>query len=173
MMLQMATMNNIQSIPSTPRSLLSMIVLSTHLYKAYTYKEAAVTKAKSNYSFDSFLYNWPLSRCTRSAQYCGFVSTRPKNTGTYWRLNAVFNKTKHPTSNAVRRHECSKSLEQSFADQYRRVAAFLDEQTKGGWNIVVFTAGVADFYQIYAVDHQKLHFQAVHHGEFFIYQECP
>ena len=66
---------------------------------------------------------------------------------------------------------------ESFADQYRRVAAFLDEiKQKEAENIVVFAhGGVLICAQIYAkLIHQEEAFQAVPaYGGVFLYQECP
>ena len=66
---------------------------------------------------------------------------------------------------------------ESFADQYKRVAAFLDEvRQKEGENTVVFAhGGVLICAQIYAkLIHPEEAFQAVPaYGGVFLYQECP
>ena len=145
--------------------------------------EAAVTKAKIESIHFDMAYTSPLSRCTRLAQYCGFGDTirDPRilelNFGD-WEMQ-YFNKIKDPNLQCWYDDYMNVKATngESFADQYRRVAAFLDEiKQKEAENIVVIAhGGVLICAQIYAkLIHQEEAFQAVPaYGGVFLYQECP
>lgn len=143
----------------------------------------AVTKAKIESIHFDMAYTSPLSRCTRLAQYCGFGDAirDPRilelNFGD-WEMQ-YFNKIKDPNLQCWYDDYMNVKATngESFADQYRRVAAFLDEiKQKEAENIVVFAhSGVLICAQIYAkLIHQEEAFQAVPaYGGVFLYQECP
>ena len=144
--------------------------------------EAAVTKAIESIHFD-MAYTSPLSRCTRLAQYCGFGDAirDPRilelNFGD-WEMQ-YFHKIKDPNLQCWYDDYLNVKATngESFADQYKRVAAFLDEvRQKEGENTVVFAhGGVLICAQIYAkLIHPEEAFQAVPaYGGVFLYQECP
>ena len=145
--------------------------------------EAAVTKAKIESIHFDMAYTSPLSRCTRLAQYCGFGdATRDPRILEIkfgdWEMQ-YFNKIKDPNLQCWYDDYMNVKATngESFADQYRRVAAFLDEiKQKEAENIVVFAhGGVLICAQIYAkLIHQEEAFQAVPaYGGVFLYQECP
>ena len=120
--------------------------------------EAAVTKANiASIHFDK-AYTSPLSRCTRLATYCGFGDAirdsriLELNFGT-WEMQ-LFDEIKD--DNLQRWYNDYMNVKatngESFADQYVRVASFLDEiRQKEAENIVVFAhGGVLICAQIYA-----------------------
>ena len=145
--------------------------------------EAAVTKAKIESIHFDMAYTSPLSRCTRLAQYCGFGDAirDPRilelNFGD-WEMQ-YFHKIKDPNLQCWYDDYLNVKATngESFADQYKRVAAFLDEvRQKEGENTVVFAhGGVLICAQIYAkLIHPEEAFQAVPaYGGVFLYQECP
>ena len=145
--------------------------------------EAAVTKAKIESIHFDMAYTSPLSRCTRLAQYCGFgdATRDPRilelNFGD-WEMQ-YFDKIKDPNLQCWYDDylNVKATNKESFADQYRRVAAFLDEiKQKEAENIVVFAhGGVLICAQIYAkLIQPEEAFQAVPaYGGVFLYQECP
>lgn len=145
--------------------------------------EAAVTKAKIESIHFDMAYTSPLSRCTRLAQYCGFGDTirDPRilelNFGD-WEMQ-YFDKIKDPNLQCWYDDYLNVKATngESFADQYRRVAAFLDEiKQKEAENIVVFAhGGVLICAQIYAkLIQPEEAFQAVPaYGGIFLYQERP
>ena len=131
--------------------------------------EAAVTKAKIESIHFDMAYTSPLSRCTRLAQYCGFGD---------WEMQ-YFDKIKDPNLQCWYDDYMNVKATngESFADQYRRVAAFLDEiKQKEAENIVVFAhGGVLICAQIYAkLIQPEEAFQTVPaYGGIFLYQERP
>lgn len=145
--------------------------------------EAAVTKAKIESIHFDMAYTSPLSRCTRLVQYCGFGDAirDPRilelNFGD-WEMQ-YFHKIKDPNLQCWYDDYLNVKATngESFADQYKRVAAFLDEvRQKEGENTVVFAhGGVLICAQIYAkLIHPEEAFQAVPaYGGVFLYQECP
>lgn len=145
--------------------------------------EAAVTKAKIESIHFDMAYTSPLSRCTRLAQYCGFGDAirDPRilelNFGD-WEMQ-YFDKIKDPNLQCWYDDYMNVKATngESFADQYRRVAAFLDEiKQKEAENIVVFAhGGVLICAQIYAkLIQPEEAFQTVPaYGGIFLYQERP
>ena len=129
------------------------------------------------------VYTSPLSRCVRLATYCGYPNAeRDKrimeiNFGD-WEMQ-YFHKIKDPNLQCWYDDYLNVKATngESFADQYKRVAAFLDEvRQKEGENTVVFAhGGVLICAQIYAkLIHPEEAFQAVPaYGGVFLYQECP
>ena len=145
--------------------------------------EATQTAANlQGLSFDK-VYTSPLTRCVRLATFCGYPDAerddrlKELNFGD-WEMQ-YFHKIKDPNLQCWYDDYLNVKATngESFADQYKRVAAFLDEvRQKEGENTVVFAhGGVLICAQIYAkLIHPEEAFQAVPaYGGVFLYQECP
>lgn len=121
-------------------------------------EEAAQTLSNlSDISFDK-VYTSPLTRCTRLATYCGYPTAERDNRIKEinfgdWEMQR-FDEISDPHLNEWYKdylHEKATNGE-SFEDQYKRVAAFLDELRQKPYHVVAVFAhgGVLINAQIYA-----------------------